>query len=262
MLPISGSAYTYAYATMGEVTAFIIGWDLVLEYLVGAAAVSVGWSSYVVSLFERSFHVQVSPLWTRASLEFDPVARHFITTGSYVNLPAVMIVLAITGLLTIGIRESALFNSVAVVVKVAVVVVFIFAGVGFVNPSNWNPFIPANTGTFGQYGVSGVLQGATTVFFSYIGFDAVSTAAQVCSDAQSVVVPAVTGFTHMSLSHAHPHKYSYTYPIHPHLNTHPRHTPTCFIFDRSARTPSVTCPWGRWLRWSSVPSCTSWFPWF
>ncbi len=183
MIPVSGSAYTYAYATLGEFLAWIIGWDLILEYLVAAATVSVGWSGYVGAFVA---HMTGSPLptkWTQAPMTWvadhaAPMGGHFVGTGNIVNLPAMLIVLAVTVILVVGIRESARFNAVIVFVKLAVVLTFIAVGVNYVNPENWHPFIPPNEGTFGRFGISGLFQGATMVFFAYIGFDAVSTAAQ------------------------------------------------------------------------------------
>ncbi len=189
MIPIAGSAYTYSYATMGELVAWIIGWDLILEYLVAAAAVSVGWSGYVSAFVEHAFGTPLPKQWTNAPVTW--VATHkgllggdFVATGNYVNLPAVLVVLAVTVILVIGIKESARFNAVIVFIKTAVVLAFIAAAVSYVKPENWHPFIPPNQGAFGQFGLSGVLQGATMVFFAYIGFDAVSTAAQECRNPQ------------------------------------------------------------------------------
>jgi APA family basic amino acid/polyamine antiporter len=181
MIPIAGSAYTYAYATMGELLAWIIGWDLILEYLVGAATVSVGWSGYVVAFIEEVTGVRLGATWTSA-----PIVWHdgFHATGAVLNVPAVLITLAVTAILVIGVKESARFNALIVFVKIAVVLAFIAFAARFVRPDNWHPFVPANTGVFGHFGVSGILQGATTVFFAYIGFDAVSTAAQECKRPQ------------------------------------------------------------------------------
>jgi APA family basic amino acid/polyamine antiporter len=176
MIPIAGSAYTYSYATMGELVAWIIGWDLILEYLVGAATVSVGWSGYVVAFVHDTFGVDLPKAWVNAPVLWEH--DRFVTTGAILNLPAVLVVLAVTALLVRGIKESARFNTIVVFVKVAVVLLFIAFAARFVQPANWQPFVPPNTGAFGKYGVSGVLQGATMVFFAYIGFDAVSTAAQ------------------------------------------------------------------------------------
>jgi len=184
MIPIAGSAYTYAYATMGELIAWIIGWDLILEYLVGAATVSVGWSGYVCAFVKNVTGHELSTTWTRAPFIWDEAAQQMQATGAIVNLPAVFIVLAVTAILVVGIKESARFNGIIVLVKVAVVLMFIATAAPFIRHENWVPFIPANTGTFGKFGISGILQGATMVFFAYIGFDAVSTAAQETKNPQ------------------------------------------------------------------------------
>jgi len=168
MIPIAGSAYTYAYATMGELLAWIIGWDLVLEYAVGAATVSVSWSSYVVKLL-HSFGIELPQ-----KLIYCP----WDTTPGYINLPAVFIIFAMSILLMIGISESAKANAVIVVIKVTIVIVVICVGYAYVKPENYTPFIPPNTGTFGEFGWSGIFRAAGVIFFAYIGFDAVSTAAQ------------------------------------------------------------------------------------
>jgi APA family basic amino acid/polyamine antiporter len=205
MIPIAGSAYTYGYATLGEVFAWIIGWDLILEYSVGAATVAVGWSGYVVS-FLRGLGIIVPPALTAspgtvlvetsagrwevlanvsqrlAEQGIDPAA--LAQTTAVFNLPAIFVVLGVTAILVRGIQESASVNAVIVIVKVAVVLAFIAAGVAYVRPENWDPFIPPNTGTFGEYGFSGIVRGAGVVFFAYIGFDAVSTAAQEAKNPQ------------------------------------------------------------------------------
>ena len=168
MIPIAGSAYTYAYATMGELLAWIIGWDLVLEYAVGAATVSVSWSSYLVRLFER-FGIELPTSLTHCP--WDP-------TPGLVNLPAIVVIFGISILLMIGISESARVNAIIVVVKVAIVIIVIAIGFSYIHPQNYTPFIPPNTGKFGEFGFSGVMQAAAVIFFAYIGFDAVSTAAQ------------------------------------------------------------------------------------
>jgi basic amino acid/polyamine antiporter, APA family len=178
MIPISGSAYTYSYATMGELVAWIIGWDLILEYLVAASAVSVGWSGYVVAFVHDALRIDLPKAWVGAPVLWSESRQHFELTGAYVNLPAVLVVLAVTALLVRGVKESARFNTVIVFLKVTVVLLFIAFAAGYVHTENWHPFVPANEGPFGRFGASGVLQGATMVFFAYIGFDAVSTAAQ------------------------------------------------------------------------------------
>jgi basic amino acid/polyamine antiporter, APA family len=184
MIPISGSAYTYSYATMGELIAWMIGWDLILEYLVAAATVSVGWSGYAVAFIEHTTGLHLPTAWTGAPFIWNKATQHFELTGAYVNLPAILIILLITSVLVIGIKESVRFNSIIVVVKMVVVLLFIAVASRFVHRENWEPFIPKNTGTFGEFGISGIFQGATVVFFSYIGFDAVSTAAQESKNPQ------------------------------------------------------------------------------
>lgn len=169
MLPIAGSAYTYAYATMGELIAWIIGWALVLEYAVAAATVSVSWSSTTDSIL-RSFGIQ---------LPTSLLASPYDSPPGIVNLPAMLILFVISGILIVGIRESARFNALIVVIKVTVVIMFIGIGYFFINYANYHPFIPPNTtGEFGHFGVTGIMKGAARIFFAYIGFDAVSTAAQ------------------------------------------------------------------------------------
>jgi len=182
MIPIAGSAYTYSYATIGELLAWIIGWDLILEYLFGAAAVSVGWSGYVVS-FLKDFGLHLPAALSSAPFAFDHI-HGWTATGGIINLPAVFIIALVTGLLVVGIQESATVNDIAVFAKVAVVILFIAFGVAYINADNWRPFMPENTGVFGQFGWSGVLRGAGVIFFAYIGFDAVSTAAQEAKNPQ------------------------------------------------------------------------------
>lgn len=176
MIPVSGSAYTYAYATLGEFLAWLIGWDLILEYLGGASSVAVGWSGYITS-FLRDFGIVLPESLTKAPIAVD-AAQGLVATGAIVNLPAILIVLACTALLIIGIKESATTNSIVVVVKILVLLLFVGVGAFYVTSANWTPFIPENTGTFGQFGWSGILRGAGVIFYAYIGFDVVSTTAQ------------------------------------------------------------------------------------
>jgi basic amino acid/polyamine antiporter, APA family len=187
MIPIAGSAYTYSYATLGEFVAWIIGWDLILEYLFAASTVAVGWSGYVVS-FLKDVGINIPPQYTSApythSVQADAglnVWRLFTegwsSTGAVLNVPAMVIVALITILLIIGISESASFNNVIVVIKLTVVFLFIGFGLAYINRENWEPFVPAAAGP-GKYGWDGILRGAGVIFFAYIGFDAVSTAAQ------------------------------------------------------------------------------------
>ncbi len=174
-IPIAGSAYTYAYATMGEYLAWIIGWDLVLEYAVAAATVSVGWSATLVGVL-KSFGVALPPRLAASPFETVTLADGSIVQG-LVNLPAVLIIDLVSLLLVVGIKESARVNSVIVVLKVAVILIFIGVGYHFVNPANYEPFIPPNEGG-ARFGWMGVLRAAGVIFFAYVGFDAVSTAAQ------------------------------------------------------------------------------------
>ena len=177
MIPIAGSAYTYGYATLGEFMAWIIGWDLILEYLFAASTVSVGWSGYFVALM-KEIGFAIPEKFAGAPLKWVEAHRSFEWTSSVVNLPAMVLIAVLTALLVVGIKESARFNNIAVAIKLAIVLAVIGFGIKYVNTANWHPFIPANTGTFGHFGLSGIVRGSAVVFFAYIGFDAVSTAAQ------------------------------------------------------------------------------------
>ena len=176
MIPVAGSAYTYAYATLGELVAWIIGWDLVLEYSLSSSTVAVGWSGYFVTLLSE-MGIKFPPRLTGA-----PGTHICLPDGTHVtaliNVPAILICLALTGLLVLGIRESARVNTTIVIIKLVVLSLFIAVGVHYVNTANLHPFIPPNTGTFGSFGWSGIVRGAGIIFFAYIGFDAVSTASQ------------------------------------------------------------------------------------
>jgi len=187
MIPIAGSAYTYGYATLGELLAWIIGWDLILEYLFAASTVAVGWSGYVVS-FLKDLGINIPPEYTSAPYTHTTppgaglnVWRLFTegwsSTGAVLNVPAMVIVGLITILLIIGISESASFNNIIVIIKLAVVFLFIGFGLAYINRENWEPFVPPQTGP-GRFGWDGIVRGAGVIFFAYIGFDAVSTAAQ------------------------------------------------------------------------------------
>jgi basic amino acid/polyamine antiporter, APA family len=207
MIPIAGSAYTYGYATLGELVGWIIGWDLILEYLFGAATVAVGWSGYFVA-FIKELGINLPTAWTQAPLNVigthtlvrnvmcvsssgvaiaadnGVCAAGSVLTPGIINLPAMLLVGLMTCLLVIGIRESASFNNVIVFIKMAIVLLVIGFGFMYVKTANWHPFIPPNTGEFGHYGWSGIARGAAVVFFAYIGFDAVSTAAQEARNPQ------------------------------------------------------------------------------
>jgi APA family basic amino acid/polyamine antiporter len=176
MIPVAGSAYTYAYATVGELFAWIIGWDLILEYALSGSTVAVGWSGYFVSLLrDLGLHL---PAVLTAAPGVAVTGADGVTVTGFFNVPAAAIILVVTALLTIGIRESARTNTVLVIIKSAVLVVFVVAGISYVQREHLTPFIPPNAGEFGAFGWSGVLRGAAIIFFAYIGFDAVSTAAQ------------------------------------------------------------------------------------
>ncbi|MEO8199925.1 MAG: amino acid permease [Gemmatimonadota bacterium] len=202
-VPIAGSAYTYSYATMGELVAWIIGWDLVLEYAAGAATVGVGWSGHFVSLLSQ-FGIVLPEHFTNAPTRWctaTEVAAAAVgcphsglnLTGAVVNLPAVFIVALMSTVLVIGIKESASVNNLIVLLKVAIILLIVLVGAQHINTANWHPFIPPNTGEWGTYGWSGVLRGAGLVFFAYIGFDAVSTAAQEARNPQKDLPIGILG---------------------------------------------------------------------
>ena len=182
-VPISGSAYTYAYATLGELVAWIIGWDLILEYAVGATAVAIGWSGYALSL-ARDFGLDLPSRFASSPLEYDSARHAWSLTGAVLNIPAALVVVVVTSLLVIGIRETARVNNWIVAIKLVVIALFIISAAPAFSTANWvtpsNPegaFIPPNAAV-GVYGWSGIVRGAAVVFFAYIGFDAVSAAAQ------------------------------------------------------------------------------------
>src|SRR5213082_2481428 len=179
MIPVAGSAYTYSYATMGEFVAWIIGWDLILEYAVAASTVSIAWSEYANRVLDW-FGLRIPYQWTHSPFEHDPAGIH-----GMINIPAVFILLLLTLLLIRGTKESAFVNGLIVVLKVSIVLLFIGIGWGFINPANHTPLIPAPTSyttaqgiTHAYGGILGILGAAGVVFFAYIGFDAVSTVAQ------------------------------------------------------------------------------------
>jgi APA family basic amino acid/polyamine antiporter len=167
MIPIAGSAYTYAYVTLGEIVAWTIGWNLILEYIFCAGTIAVGWSGYLVSVL-KDIGILIPETFVNPPF----------------NLAAVFIVAAMTLFLIFGIRQSALLNNIIVAIKVTVILLFIFFGCRYINPENWTPFIPENTGEFGSYGWSGVLRGAGVIFFSYLGFDSISSVAQEAKNPQ------------------------------------------------------------------------------
>ncbi|WP_293785719.1 amino acid permease [uncultured Pedobacter sp.] len=176
MIPVAGSAYTYSYATMGELFAWIIGWDLVLEYSVGCATVAISWSQYLTR-FLASLHIYLPPQLTLSPFETAKLADGSTVHG-IINIPAALVVVLMTAILIRGTKGSAIVNGIIVFLKVGVVLVFIALGWQYIDPTNYHPYIPENTGTFGQFGWSGVLRGAGLVFFVFIGFDAVAASAQ------------------------------------------------------------------------------------
>jgi APA family basic amino acid/polyamine antiporter len=173
-LPVPGSAYSYTYATLGEAVAWFIGWNLLLEYGMSASAVAVSWSAYTVNILE-SAHIHLPPALTNAPLA--AVNDRIVVTGAIFNLPAALIIAAMSAICYVGMRETAGVNTFMVALKVVIIVMVIVAGIAFVETSNWHPYIPRNTGQFGHFGWSGVLQGAGIIFFSYVGFDTASTTA-------------------------------------------------------------------------------------
>ncbi|HTV41308.1 MAG TPA: amino acid permease [Candidatus Sulfotelmatobacter sp.] len=203
MIPLSGSAYTYGYATLGELIAWIIGWNLILEYLFAAATVAVGWSGYVVS-FLKDLGITIPAAFTSAPYDHPmPAGEHWwdiwrlfiqgwVSTGAVLNVPAMVIVAVVTILLVVGIKESANFNNAIVVLKLAVILLFIVVGAAHINQRNWHPFVPPQLGP-GEFGWSGVVRGAGVIFFAYIGFDAVSTAAQEARNPQRDMPIALLG---------------------------------------------------------------------
>ena len=174
MIPVAGSAYTYSYATLGELLAWIIGWDLILEYLVIVAAVAVGWSGYIVNLFTSLGFILPPQLINPPGVE-----------GGIINIPAVLIIAGITWLLVRGAKQSSQVNTVIVVIKLSVILLFITIGVNYINPANYHPFFP--------YGWSGVFKGAAIIFFAYIGFDAITTAAEEVKNPKKTFPIAILG---------------------------------------------------------------------
>ena len=182
MMPVSGSAYSYSYATLGEGMAWSIGWCLVLEYLFASASVAVAWSAYLLSFVTTTLDMPFPAALSSAPIAWE--GGQFVASGQLFNLPAVLIVAVLTGLLYVGISQSSFVNGIIVAIKVSVICLFIGFGASHIDTANWQPFIPENTGTFGEFGWSGVLRAGSIVFFAFIGFDAVSTAAGETKDPQ------------------------------------------------------------------------------
>lgn len=182
MIPISGSAYAYAYVALGEFVAWIIGWGLTLEFFFSGTTVAVGWSSYFVS-FVKDLGIDIPFLYSSAPFVYD-IKEGWHSSGALVNVPAMCIIGIIGVMIALGIKTAQRFNDIMVFVKMALIVLFIACGIAFINADNWTPFIPENTGVFGQYGWSGILRGSGLVFFAYLGFDALSTLAQEAKNPQ------------------------------------------------------------------------------
>ncbi|KAJ1938498.1 hypothetical protein EC988_007571, partial [Linderina pennispora] len=183
MVPISGSAYTYTYVSLGEFLAWVIGWDLILEHLIGSATVAVGWSAYLVRFFEDAFNVVLTPKTTQPPIVWDGTSLKFIINhGSYINIPAIFIALLLMTIHIFGVRYASWTINAIVVVKILVVLFFIFGAIKHIDSNNYRPFLPDRVGN--SYGALGVFRGAQHVFFAYIGFDSVTTAAQEAKDPQ------------------------------------------------------------------------------
>lgn len=189
MIPVSGSAYSYAYLTVGEAIAWFIGWNLVLEYIFGASLVAVGWSGYVVS-FLKDFGIVIPPALSSAPFTYE---NGWIATGAILNFPAVFIVALITTILVFGIKESVRVNNIIVIIKVVVILLFIGFGLSYIDKGNYVPFIPENTGEFGKYGWSGIFRAAGIIFLAYLGFDAISTVAQETKNPQKDMAVGILG---------------------------------------------------------------------
>ncbi len=191
MIPVSGSAYSYSYATLGEGIAWFIGWNLVLEYLFAVATVSVGWSGYLVSLLDQ-FGLHLPAALSSAPLAKGAGELDIVRTGAIINVPAIAIVAVLTYICYVGIKQSSTFNTIIVAIKVTVVLLFIFFGVSFIDTANWHPFIPANAG-HGRFGWQGIMTASGVIFFAYIGFDAISTAAQETKNPQGDMPIGILG---------------------------------------------------------------------
>ncbi|CAF0977278.1 unnamed protein product [Rotaria magnacalcarata] len=199
MMPLSGSAYTYTYAALGEYLAWFIGWNSALIYLFGVLTVSVSWSKYIVFFIDIVSGYSVKSMFAQPPVSWNETTEVFIVTGQIVNLPAMVIVVAFTVILIIGIRETAIANLVLVVIKVTIIFIFIFACCKYVNPKNYEPFFPSNLGSFSKYGIPGMLQASTLIFFAYVGFDSVATVAQEVKSPERSLPIALIGSNIISL---------------------------------------------------------------
>lgn len=192
MIPVAGSAYTYTYSALGRFPAWVIGWDLVLEYALASATVAVSWSSYAVKLL-AFFHIHLPPQLTASPFDKTILADGSVVQNGIINLPAVFIVAILSLILARGTKESSKLNNLLVIIKISVIILFIVLGWSFIDSKNYIPFIPENTGEFGHFGWSGIVRGAAVVFFGFIGFDAVSTAAQEARNPQKDMPIGIIG---------------------------------------------------------------------
>lgn len=191
LIPVAGGSYSYSYIALGELPAWIVGWAVCGQYMISASTVAVGWSGYFISLL-KDFGASFSNSWITAPLSYSST-EGWHWTGAVMNLPAILVILFLGVLISIGIRAAAHFNNVMVIVKLCTVLLFIILGIPFIHTENWIPFIPENTGHFGDFGLSGILRGAGIVFFAYIGFDTVSTLSQDSVNPQRDIPRGILG---------------------------------------------------------------------
>ncbi len=190
LIPVSGGSYSYSYVAMGELPAWIVGWALSIQYIASSSTVAVGWSGYFISLLD-DFGLHIPAIFSKAPLQY--LATGWEVTGAIINLPAMLLVAFLAVLIIIGIKAAANFNNIMVFVKLTTIAVFIFLGIWFIRPDNWTPFIPENTGVFGNFGLSGILRAAGLLFFAYIGFDTVATLAQDAINPQKDLPKGILG---------------------------------------------------------------------
>ncbi|MBS0626095.1 MAG: amino acid permease [Verrucomicrobia bacterium] len=189
MIPVSGGSYSYAYVAMGEFPAWIVGWSVTAQYLISASTVAVGWSGYFSSLM-KDFGIPLSNLFTGAPFLFE---EGWKLSGTILNLPAMILVFLVGVLISVGIKAAARFNHAMVFIKLATVILFIIIGIPYIQSDNWLPFIPENTGVFGEFGISGTIRAAGLLFFAYLGFDTVSTLAQEAVNPQKDLPKGILG---------------------------------------------------------------------
>lgn len=191
LIPIAGGSYSYAYVAMGEFPAWLVGWTITAQYLISASTVAVGWSGYFVSLLE-DFGVAIPEIYAKAPILYK-AGEGWQLSGAILNLPAMLLVAFVGFMISVGIRAVSYMNNAMVVIKISTIILFVILGIGYINTENWTPFIPENTGIFGQFGWSGILRGAGLVFFAYIGFDTVSTLAMDAKNPQRDLPRGILG---------------------------------------------------------------------